>query len=356
LNGFQTTTGNSAGIGPVLLRLNHAGAITYASYVGSSNTDPGVYHLSALSVDATGNAYVGGEIATPAPIMNGLTAASGNTAGAYLAKVNTNVTGTASLLYSTFLTANINNDSYLTAITNNGAGLVGFVGGDYSGTGTANISTIEVNQLTQPATSQIGNFVQFAGIIDTTKTGNSALTFLSYIDGVQSTGQLIAASFDPSNANNFIIGGMADIGSAADPFLSVPTSFATTEGNTNNPPFFYKISLLSPSFLTVSPSTLSFGNQVLTTTSASQPVTITNTGTTAITFTSIAASTQFGETDNCGTSLAASASCTVNVTFTPTTTGTQAGTLTLTDSDLSVLSTCVTKQTKDMRYSEVEPR
>jgi hypothetical protein len=335
LNGFQTTTGNSAGIGPVLLRLNHAGAITYASYVGSSNTDPGVYHLSALSVDATGNAYVGGEIATPAPIMNGLTAASGNTAGAYLAKVNTNVTGTASLLYSTFLTANINNDSYLTAITNNGAGLVGFVGGDYSGTGTANISTIEVNQLTQPATSQIGNFVQFAGIIDTTKTGNSALTFLSYIDGVQSTGQLIAASFDPSNANNFIIGGMADIGSAADPFLSVPTSFATTEGNTNNPPFFYKISLLSPSFLTVSPSTLSFGNQVLTTTSASQPVTITNTGTTAITFTSIAASTQFGETDNCGTWLAASASCTVNVTFTPTTTGTQAGTLTLTDSDPS---------------------
>jgi hypothetical protein len=326
LNGFQTTTGNTAGIGPVLLRLNHSGAITYASYVGSSNTDPGDYHLSALSVDNTGIAYVGGDVATPAPVMNGLTATSGITAGAYLAKVNTNVTGTASLLYASFITANSNNASAITGLANNGSGLVAFVGAEYGS--TANISTIEVNPLTQPTGS---NSVQFTGILDTTKTGDSALTFLSHVDGVVS---ITAVSFDPSNADNLIIGGSADIGAVNDPFLSVPASFATTEGNTNNPPFFYKISLLSPTGITVSPSALTFGNQVLTTTSASQPVTITNTGTTAINSISIAISPQYGQTNTCD-SLAASASCTINVTFTPTATGTQTGTLTLTDSDPS---------------------
>jgi hypothetical protein len=335
LNGFQTTTGNGAGIGPVLLRLNHAGAITYATYVGSSNTDPGVYHLSALSVDSSGNAYVGGDIATPAPVMNGLAATASNTAGAYIAKVNTNVTGAASLLYATFVTANSNNESYITAVANNGAGLVGFVGGDESTTGTGDISTIEVNPLTQPVASSTGSYLQFAGIIDTTKTGDSALTFLSYVDGVQGSGQLIAVSFDSSNANNFIIGGQADIGSSLDPFITTSGSYATTVGNQNNPPFFYSISLASPSNITVSPSSLTFSSQVLTTTSASQTVTVTNAGTSAITFSSIAASAQFGETDTCGTSLAASSSCTIDVTFTPTATGSQSGTLTLTDSDPS---------------------
>jgi hypothetical protein len=327
LNGFQTTTGNSVGIGPILLRLNHAGAITYASYVGSSNGDPGVYYLSALSVDATGIAYVGGKIATPAPVMNGLAATSSITAGSYLAKVNTNVTGTASLLYASFLTANANNGSQINALADNGSGLVAFVGTENAT--TADISTIEVNPLSQ-ATN--GSFIQFAGIVDTTKTGDSALTFLSEVGGVEA---MFAVSFDPSNANNLILGGAAEIGAVSNPFVSVPASFATTEGSTNDPPFFYKISLTSPANLTVSPTALTFSNQVVTTTSASQPVTVTNTGTTAITFTSISASTQYGETDNCGTSLAASASCTVNVTFTPTATGTQTGTLTLTDSDPS---------------------
>lgn len=335
LNGFQTTTGNSAGIGPVLLRLSHAGAITYATYVGSSNSSTGDYHLSALSVDSSGDAYVGGDIATPAPIMNGLTATASNTAGAYIAKVNTNVSGAASLLYATFLTANSNNASYVTALANNGAGLVGFVGGDQSTTGTGNISTIEVNPLKQAVASSTGSYLQFAGIVDTTKTGDSALTFLSYVDGVQDGGQLTAISFDPSSTSNLIIGGQADIGNAQDPFLSVPASFATTEGNTDNPPFFYKISLTSPSALTVSPTALAFANQMLNSTSASQAVTVTNTGTTAITFSSIAASAQFTETDNCGTSLAVSSSCTINVTFTPTAIGAQTGSLTLTDSDPS---------------------
>jgi sugar lactone lactonase YvrE len=325
LNGFQTTTGNGAGIGPVLLRLNHAGTITYATYVGSSNGYPGGYHLSALSVDASGNAYVGGDIATPAPIMNGLPETSSITAGAYIAKVNTNVTGTASLLYSTFVIANDNNGSLITGIANNSSGLVSFVGQ----TVFAPTSSVVVNPIAEPADTATS---QFVGTIDTTKTGNGALTFLSYVDGAES---LTAISFDPSNANNLILGGLADTGSVSDPFLTTSGTYASSTGKIGAPPFFYRLSLLSPSNLTVSPSTLTFGNQVLTTTSASQAVTVKNTGTAAITFTSIAASSEFAETDNCQPSLAYGASCTVNVTFTPSSTGlgTQSGTLTLTDSD-----------------------
>ncbi len=86
--------------------------------------------------------------------------------------------------------------------------------------------------------------------------------------------------------------------------------------------------------VTISPTSLSFGNQPDNTTSASQPVTFTNSGSSAVTITSIAASAQFGQTNNCPISpstLAAGNSCTINVTFTPSATGTQTGTLSIND-------------------------
>ena len=81
----------------------------------------------------------------------------------------------------------------------------------------------------------------------------------------------------------------------------------------------------------VAPPTLAFGNQILGTTSGSQPVTLSNPGNAALTITRIATSANFGETNNCGSSVAASGSCTINVTFSPTVAGTLTGTLTITD-------------------------
>ena len=86
----------------------------------------------------------------------------------------------------------------------------------------------------------------------------------------------------------------------------------------------------------VSPVSLTFSNQNVGTTSASQPVTLSNTGNAALTITSIATSTNFGETNNCGGSLAAGGSCTINVTFAPTATGSLTGTLTITDNNNGV--------------------
>lgn len=81
---------------------------------------------------------------------------------------------------------------------------------------------------------------------------------------------------------------------------------------------------------TLAPSTLSFGSQLLTTTSAAQTVTITNNGTALLTISSVTASGDFAVTDNCG-SLGVSLSCSAQVTFTPTAAGTRNGTLIVTD-------------------------
>jgi hypothetical protein len=59
---------------------------------------------------------------------------------------------------------------------------------------------------------------------------------------------------------------------------------------------------------------------------------LTNYGTTALSIAGIAATADFGESDNCGSSLASAASCTINVTFTPPAVGTVTGTLSVTDS------------------------
>ena len=81
--------------------------------------------------------------------------------------------------------------------------------------------------------------------------------------------------------------------------------------------------------LTANPSTLGFGSQTVSTTSASRAVTVTNTGTAAASLSSVAATGDFSQTNNCGTALAVNASCTVNVSFRPTASGARTGSLTL---------------------------
>jgi len=86
--------------------------------------------------------------------------------------------------------------------------------------------------------------------------------------------------------------------------------------------------------LTFNPNSLSFTAQAVGTTSASKPVLVTNTSTfLTITISSIVASAGFGQTNNCGASLAPGATCTINVTFSPTSAGSPTGTVTVTDSD-----------------------
>src|SRR5271157_2360321 len=82
----------------------------------------------------------------------------------------------------------------------------------------------------------------------------------------------------------------------------------------------------------LSPTSLSFLNQVINTTSVAKTVTLTNTGTAALNISSIATSGDFGVfSKTCGSTLAVGAKCTVKVTFTPTVLGKLTGALTFTD-------------------------
>jgi hypothetical protein len=93
------------------------------------------------------------------------------------------------------------------------------------------------------------------------------------------------------------------------------------------------ITLLNTGVVAFSPTTaLAFNKQTVGTTSAPQIVTLTNTGKTALTISSMKATGQFGMTSTCGTSVAPGANCAISVTFSPKTKGAKSGTVTINDS------------------------
>lgn len=87
----------------------------------------------------------------------------------------------------------------------------------------------------------------------------------------------------------------------------------------------------SPPIVSLTPGSLSFGNQTQGTNSASQPVTLQNTGGANLIISSLTASSQYSQNNNCVSTLTSSASCTINVTFAPTNVGSVPGTITVID-------------------------
>jgi hypothetical protein len=87
--------------------------------------------------------------------------------------------------------------------------------------------------------------------------------------------------------------------------------------------------------VSLSTTSLLFGNQLVGTMSAAQQVTLANVGTTTLTISNIQWRPNFSDSNDCGGSLAPGRSCRINVRFAPTTTGVLTGTLTITDSDIT---------------------
>ncbi len=82
----------------------------------------------------------------------------------------------------------------------------------------------------------------------------------------------------------------------------------------------------------ISPASLTFQSQLISTTSGGELVYLSNTGTGPLTFSGsgIAVSGDFAQTNDCGAALAPATSCAITVTFTPTAAGTRTGSLTVT--------------------------
>jgi len=116
-----------------------------------------------------------------------------------------------------------------------------------------------------------------------------------------------------------------------------------TDGNiygTTVPIFFslgtvFSLALVPAPIANVSAQSLTFGNWAQGSTSGSEGVTLTNTGTTPMTFSGVtftgADAGDFAETNTCPTSLARGASCEIRVTFSPSFLGAETATLNIND-------------------------
>lgn len=162
-----------------------------------------------------------------------------------------------------------------------------------------------------------------------TNTGSGSLS----ISGIVASGDFA----ETDNCGTFV----AAAGTCTISVTFTPTATGTRNGtitftdSASNSPQIYNLTgtgtpAAGPA-ANLSTTTLSFGNQTVNTSSASQSVTLTNIGSTTMSITSITPSSQYAETDNCGTSVIAGASCTINVSFAPTATGSQPGTLAISD-------------------------
>jgi hypothetical protein len=93
------------------------------------------------------------------------------------------------------------------------------------------------------------------------------------------------------------------------------------------------IMLQQTPMISLAPTSLTFGPQIVGTTNLAQPVTLTNAAdaTSPLTIASISAGGDFAQTNTCGNSVPINRSCTISVTFTPTAGGARQNFLTVSD-------------------------
>jgi hypothetical protein len=292
-------------------KLNPAGsALIYATYLGGTGSDYGY----AIALDGSSNAYVTGyTISTNFPTTAGAyQRVFGGSYDAFVAKLNG--AGSA-LVYSTYLGGPGTEIGYDIAVDSLGRALV--TGYNYGG------------QFPTVSPTQAQNAGFYDAFVSVLNASGSSLDFSTYLGGsLDEVGRGI--SLDPSG-NAYVTGGTFSLD-----FPITSGSYQPSYGGGPYDAFVTKFDLgLSP-FVNLSPPSYNFGNQVVGTTSSAAPITLTNTGNATLNITSVTIagtnSGDFSQTNTCGASLAANASCTLSVTFTPTASGLRSGSLTITDS------------------------
>jgi hypothetical protein len=253
--------------------------LVYASYLGGTNTEL----ASGIAVDTSGSAYLTGQsCSNDFPLANPLQAVPGGNCDAYIAKV-----------------------SILAGIALNPAGLV------------FPAQSLNTKSLSQTVTLTNGDNAQT--ITSIALAGNNPGDFSETT--TCPTGAALAVG---SNCSITVSFSPTATGIREASLVIVDTAPGSPQvvnltGNTST--------------VTLSASSLSFGTQQVGTPSAPQSVTVTNSGATPLTFSSIAASGDFSETDNCVKApLQPSTNCVIKVTFTPSAAVSSIGAITLTDS------------------------
>lgn len=340
--------------------LNGTGAtLNYATYLGGTGLD----QSTAIAVDTSGNAYVGGftrssDFPRSSPIQatfGGGTCGSQACTEGFVTELNPQGSG---LLYSTYLggsgadyvqaiavdTASPPN-AYVaggTASTNFPAVAGAYQGspGDTSGNGDAFV--VKLDPASEAGVGLSPQKLDFGSQALQTQSAIQTVA-LTNVGTVPLTITGITTNSTDFNQVNNCIGTVPPSGGTCTISVSfTPTSLQTETQlltiTDNAPSTTQQVTLTGTGVpptttVTLNPTSLTFPSQSINTASSPQTVTLTNTGTTALTITDITASGDFAETNNCpsSTSLPSGSLCSIFVTFTPTASGIRGGALVITD-------------------------
>ena len=302
---FQTISGGGRQGTPIdafVSKLNPAGsALVYSTFLGGSGSDQG----NGIAVDGSGNAYVTGSTeSSNFPTTAGAFQDPSNS-GSFVTKLN--AAGSA-LVYST---SSMGGGS---AVALDGFGNAYVTGGTYN-----------PNFPTTPNAWQI----TFGGgdadaFVSELNAAGSGLLYSTYLGGRNiDRGSSIAVDA----SGNIYVTGITE----STNFPTTPGAFQTTYGGGYTDAFVAEISFPDVPFLVLTPPSLSFAPQAVGTASVVRKVRLRDVGAKPLDVTSIVASGDFAQTNDCTGTVAPAGFCTVSVTFTPTATGIRTGAVTITD-------------------------
>ncbi len=270
--------------GVVALKLDNAGALQWASFLGSANSPQG----TRIVVDSSDDIYVASGITFPTtPSALGLPNQGENGGGSGFAIYSNFLLKIAPSLGSPVPLPLPNAVSFAPQPITTPSSAVDVEIGNY---GDAAVAT--------PTISITGDFSQ-------TNDCTSAIAASDKCD--------VQVTFTPAAAGTRTGTLTVSFGGAAPTVTVALTGTGTAAA------------------VTLSPTSLSFGMQTTGTTSPAQQITVTNSGTAPLIITSIQPSAEFASTNTCGAPIPIGEDCTLQVTFTPTVSGPQSGTLTITD-------------------------
>jgi hypothetical protein len=156
-----------------LSKFNSAGVRVYSTFLGGTGVEDYYLVPGGLAIDNAGGAYLTGDTYAPDfPIVNGRQTTFAGQYDVFLAKIDTTLSGSASLVYSTYLGGTGLDFAY--GIAYAGAGQVIVVGEADPG--------FPVLNAIQP-TFAGGNADGFIAKYDTTKVGAASLVYSTYLGG-----------------------------------------------------------------------------------------------------------------------------------------------------------------------------
>jgi hypothetical protein len=344
-------------------KLNATGSkLLYSTFLGGDEAanGAGLSQGSAIAIDSSGDAYVTGltdstdfPLANPIQTTNKAQSANGNNT-AFVAELNPS--GSA-WVYSTYLGGSVYDIGYGIAVDSSSSA---WVIGSTSSTDFPMVNPLQAtntdtwtNQtivflaklspgpvpalsLSAPALSFPGQFLKVTApqqSVTLTNLGNASLN----ITGMVATGDF--ALVNTATSCPYLGGTLAALADCTIDVTFTPTVAGARTGdvaitdNAGGSPQALQLSGIGYATVavTVSPTSLSFGNQLSGTLSSPQGVTVTNPGPGALSISSLTISNGWTETNNCLPAIPANSSCNIRVVFAPTTGGSQTGSITITD-------------------------